>query len=441
MQLRADGSLRTVYATSGTVFPVHIVPLPGSRGVLINQCQAVPCAVGQLDVVDLQRDTIRTLVAGATRAWYLDRGYLVYGRGDGTLVAQRFDADRLELSGTPVAVLTGVASTFGFPQCVIAPNGTVLYGSGASTEFVTQGALLDVDRTGKATVVESNLSLPPTIGSAGVSLSPDGSRVALVQVNDNGTDIYIKTLPDGPTTRVTFSGKASRPSWSPDGRDLLYKASEGNAQFLMRMPANGGGAATEVLRDNRPIAEGLLSPDGAWLVWRTDDVAAGSGDILGRRTGGDTATIELVTGPFTELSPAVSPDGRWLAYSSNQNGTPEVFVRALSDTSGGVWQVSNGGGYTPQWSHDGRELYFVGPDGMRAAQVETAPTFRSVRIETLFDASPYVLDEIQHATYSVTRNGHFLVTRRNPATADSTTRTRIILIEHWLSEIGPVLPK
>jgi hypothetical protein len=148
-----------------------------------------------------------------------------------------------------------------------------------------------------------------------------------------------------------------------------------------------------------------------------------------------------VTGPFTELSPAVSPDNRWLAYSSDQNGTREVFVRALSDTSAGLWQVSSGGGYTPQWSRDGRELFFVGPGGMMAARVETAPGFRSLGIERLFDASPYVLGERQHAVYSVTRNGHFLVTRRNSAAADTTTPTRIILIEHWVSEIGPILRK
>ncbi len=442
MQQRADGTLRVVASMPGTEFPLQLVPLPGSRGVLMTQCAAVPCVAGHLSVLDLRHDSIRILADDVSWVGYLDAGYAVYGRGDGTLVAQRFDAEHLELSGPPVAVLDGVASIAGLPQFVLAPNGTMLYGSGGSVGLSRRGALVDLDRSGRETVIDSGLSLPPSIGSAGVSLSPDGNRVALVQVNSDGSDIYIKTLPDGPMTRLTFDGRAARPSWSPDGRDVLYVASSGVTQVLMRVPAGGGGTPTEILRDTRPVAEGLLSPDGQWLVWRTDDVAEGKGDILARRTSGDTTTIVLAGGPFSERSPAISPDSRWVAYASNQNGEiEEVFVRALSDSATGKWQVSDGDGSSPQWSQDGRELFYGGTDDLMVARVETSPTFRVLNTQGLMAGDPSWLFEVRHPTYAVLGNGHFLILRREQAAADSTTRTRIILVEHWLGEIGPMLGK
>ena len=151
--------------------------------------------------------------------------------------------------------------------------------------------------------------------------------------------------------------------------------------------------------------------------------------------------MSLAGESFEEAGPAVSPDGRWLAYTSDQNGTIEVFVRPLSATAQGRWQVSNGGGWEPRWSHDGRSLFFVSPDGMVSARVETSPVFRVGGVERLFSTLGYLLSDRTHAMYAVTADGHFLMTHARTTADTGAVRPRLILIEHWLSEIGPLLDR
>lgn len=308
-------------------------------------------------------------------------------------------------------------------------------------EASQEGELLEVDRHGQATVLDSTL-VPASLGAGGVSVAPDGKRVALVQANTQGTDVYVKQLPNGPVTRLTFGGHASRPSWSPDGRDVLYVSRGAQQNVLMRRPADGSGTESEVVHESRSIAEGSLSPDGAWLLWRTDNQQAGRGDILARHTSGGTTTIPLAATQFAEEGPAVSPDGRWLAYSSDQDGRREVFVRPLSATDRARWQVSTGGGASPQWSHDGRELFFLGPRGMMVARVETKPVFRRLGVQQLFATpSSYVIWDPTHAMDAVTPNADFLIMSRRTAPADTSARPQLTLIEHWLSEIRPLLKR
>src|SRR5690348_4195400 len=111
-------------------------------------------------------------------------------------------------------------------------------------------------------------------------------------------------------------------------------------------------------RLDRAAQEVTWSPDGHWLVLRTDNGTAGAGDLVGVRVGGDTTPVPLVATGFTEQEPAISPDGRWLAYASNESGANEVYVRPFPATTAARWQVSTGGGEAPRWSSDGRELYF-----------------------------------------------------------------------------------
>ncbi len=120
----------------------------------------------------------------------------------------------------------------------------------------------------------------------------------------------------------------------------------------------------------------VWSPDGHWLVLRTDNGAAGAGDLVGVRSSGDTTPVPLVASSFTELEPSISPDSRWLAYTSNESGANEVYVRPFPGAAGARWQVSTGGGAQPRWSPDGRELFFLdGTAHLMAAQVRPGATF------------------------------------------------------------------
>ena len=141
-----------------------------------------------------------------------------------------------------------------------------------------------------------------------------------------------------------------------------------------------------MVRADRSLGEGLPSPDGNWLVLRSTYSAAGSGDIAAFRMGADTAPRPLLETEFMEVTPTLSPDGRLLAYVSNESGRPEVYVRPFPDVDGARWQVSTQGGWSPLWAHIGKELFFRGsnsPD-MYAVEGQTSPTFVVGETRTLF---------------------------------------------------------
>jgi serine/threonine-protein kinase len=153
---------------------------------------------------------------------------------------------------------------------------------------------------------------------------------------------------------------------------------------------------------------------------------------VGVRTEGDTTPVPLVASQFTELHPSVSPDNRWIAYSSNESGANEVYVRPFPATSGGRWQVSNGGGTQPRWSPDGRELFYL--DGVRlvAAQVRATPSFEVTELRPLFDASSFAIDPF-HLSYSVLAGGRGFVFAR-PRSAQ-VAAPPIVRAEHWFTDL------
>ena len=189
------------------------------------------------------------------------------------------------------------------------------------------------------------------------------------------------------------------------------------------------------MRLDRPVQEVTWSPDGRWLVLRTDDAARGAGDIVGVRTSGDTTPVPLLASGFTEMHPAVSPDGRWLAYTSNESGANEVYVRPFSASNGARWQVSNGGGLEPRWSPDGRELYFL--DGTRLIAVPLRAS--STAIDTgdprpLFDASQFSID-IFHTSYEVLPDGRGFIFARPRETGRPAAQTALVQAEDWFADV------
>jgi len=438
------GPAREVLAESAWIRQgiVRLEALPRGRGVLITSCAASPCSRGGLWMLDLRRDTVLPLVDGVSSGWYLPTGHVLYGRPDGTVFAQRLDLDRGELTGSAIPVLSGLATNKGIPALAASSAGTMLYAlreDDASASSFTS-SLVWVDRNGTESTLDTALLLPGLEQAVlGLSLAPDGSRLALVQNTDDGPQIFVKRLPDGPVSRLTFEGWSARPVWSPDGRDLVYiEYRTGAPSVAVRRRADGTGVAAVVAEDARPVQEALLSPDGEWVVYRTEIATPGGGDILGRRLTGDTAAVPLVATHSQEAGPSISPDGRWLAYTSNEDGEEEVFVRPWPDVNGGKWQVSREGGTEPQWSPNGRELFYrSGNQEFMAAQVDGSETFRVRETQTLFSASVY-LSGPAHAAYAVSRDGRrFLFGRQD--FAPQLHSSRLILVRHWFTELRPLL--
>jgi Tol biopolymer transport system component len=186
-------------------------------------------------------------------------------------------------------------------------------------------------------------------------------------------------------------------------------------------------------RLDRQVQEVTWSPDGRWLVLRTDNGQAGAGDIVGVRTSGDTTPVPLVADQFTELHPAVSPDGRWIAYTSNESGIQEVYVRAFPATSGGRWQVSNGGGFQPRWSSDGRELYFGSGNRLIAAQIRATQGFEVTELKPVLSEAGYPTDRF-HQSYDVLPGGKGLLFPR-PWGAGAARSPTVVEAENWFVDV------
>src|SRR5438309_6167611 len=191
-------------------------------------------------------------------------------------------------------------------------------------------------------------------------------------------NIWIKRLDRGPSVTLTLEGNNNfGPAWTPDGRSVTFSSDHAtDATDLWTERADGGAPAVMQLHEKRNLYNAGWSPDGKWLIFRTDVTSPGSGDILAIRPGIDTAPVPVVATAFTEMTPALSPNGRWLAYISNETGEDEIYVVPFPNTATGKWAISSGGGTEPGWSQRwGAVFYPDASSNLLVSEVNTSPTF------------------------------------------------------------------
>ena len=261
---------------------------------------------------------------------------------------------------------------------------------------------------------------------------PEAVRIAR---EGTQTDIWIKPVAGGNPTKLMMERRTlNEPAWSPDGRWVSYLASSGggNSGDVWRQQSDGSGGAERLLQSQRPISEQSWAPGGA-LVVRTTTATHGAGDILMIRPGVDSVATPLVTSPGADYSPAVSPDGKWLAYVSNETGRLEVYVTPFASPRAAKWVVSTSGGTTPRWSHRGDELFYLDPrSNMVATRIATTPTFAVQSTSVLFNASDFVQTTVSRRNYDVSADDQrFLMVQR----ADGAKRGQVVVVEHWLDEM------
>jgi serine/threonine-protein kinase len=269
------------------------------------------------------------------------------------------------------------------------------------------------------------------------ALAPDGRHLAVGIGAGSGLNIWIKQLDTGPATRLTFGNQDRRPAWSEDGRTVAFIRDSANTSAVFARPADGSGPDRLLARIDRMVQEVTWTPDGQWVVVRTDNTTAGAGDLVGIRLDGDSAVVPIAATQFSEMHPDVSPDGKWLAYMSNESGRNEVYVRPFASANNVRWQVSNGGGASPVWSRAGNELFFIdGDQYMAVAQVlaTSVSTFSIGRVTQLFDASGFEFDGF-HQSFDVTPDGNefFFVARRR--TGDLDSEPKIVWVENWFTDL------
>jgi Tol biopolymer transport system component len=432
----ADGGPTTrVEADSLNGIIYQVAPVPGADAVLV----AVAGGAGgwREATLDLATGAARTLVRGASAAWIVPGGNIVYARNDGGLYAAPFDRGKLALAGPSVSVLDSVQTVGGQSDVVLGRDGTMLYVRGAATSTIG-GAIVSVSRDGSGVQRLDSTWSGALALYGGLALSPDGSRLALSVVDSTSgrADLVVLHLPEGPATRITFQGLGNvRPAWSPDGRKILYVFANPRAELWVRNADGGGQPVRVASAETRGIWEGLWSPDGKWIVYRTDDAAAGNGDILAVPTSGGGTPVPLVATGAEEYGPALSPDGRWLAYASSTSGRLEIYVRPFPHVADGLWQISSDGGSEAEWAHDGKELFYRNRAAeMVAVDVTTGPTFSQGAHHRLFNASGYLASFQSHFYAPTPDDRRFIMVRPVASTGTSAASApRLVLVRNWLA--------
>jgi serine/threonine-protein kinase len=342
-------------------------------------------------IQSLQSGERKELFAGDT-ARYISTGHIIYGFGN-NLLAVPFDLKTLKVTGGPIPVVQGVWRAAGdrAPHYAVSDSGTLVYMSGStSAASPAQRTLVWVDRKGK----EVPIAAPPNDYNF-PNISPDGTKVALAISSLNKSDIWILDLLRGTITRLTFNETSYYPLWTRDGKRIAFTLGDlsqlrsgvnqlRSAVYWKAADGTGGDdrLVPERLMDLRPRS---WSSDGKTLLLDELPISGEAQSAIDALPlEGDRKLTTLLKGKILLAQPKISPDGRWMAYTSNESGKYEVYVRPFQEVNKGKWQVSTSGGDSLLWSPDGCELFYRNGDSVMAVAVETEPTFKPGKTEALF---------------------------------------------------------
>ncbi len=407
--------------------------LPGGEWVLFTR-RPVEASWDQSQIVlhSLETDERVVLIDGGRDARYVPTGHLVYGLS-GALLAVPFNLATRQVTGGPVPLVEGVAdagTTTGAVQFSVAATGSLVYvpgGSGAGWSLVW------VDRDGQ----EEAISIEPQVHRR-LRVSPDGTRVAVEVAAPDNTDVWIWHLARATLTRLTFDAEQDRhPIWTPDGARVVF-SSDRDGGGLFWKAADGTGDVEQLL--DHPFATPYdWTPDGR-LIFDTERQGPG-GDVGVFAVADDRAADAVLDTEFAEARPALSPEGRWLAYDSDESGQREVYVRPFPNIDDGKWQVSTAGGHSPVWSPDGQALFYRDAESLMAAPVDTGPSFTYDTPERMFSLSAYRV-AFQGRDYDISPDGQrfVFVKRAGVQPGEDADPRQVIVVQNWFEELRRLVP-
>ena len=453
----SNGKLQRIAANGGTAKPValkseyadwfHAWPsgLPGGTHLLLTVHQNIVNArEGHIVLIDLATGKTQLLIHNGFNARYVPTGHIVFMRS-GSLWAVPFDVKKLKITGPEVPVVNGIETSGGLGQAVYAFSdaGFLTYLRGEDVQAGGAGAnrqLVWVDRDGTETplpVKAQDYRYP--------RLSPDGTQIALSIFNQGSLDNWIYDLARNTLSRRTFSG-AIFPLWTPDGTHLVYTYYL-NVPGLAWVKADGTGQPEKLLDLSAPgfPIPTAFTPDGSHLIYYEN--VSGSIDLYSVSLIGEHTEEPLLATQFNESSATLSPDGRWLAYVSNETGQTEIFVRPYPDVNSGKWQVSIDGGVEPRWRGDGKELFYRKPGNpvtLFAVPVETEQGFQAGTPVELFRGDYYVIPN-QPISYDMTADGQrFLFSKTVAVSGEgkelASRKTNLVVVDNWFAELKRLAP-
>jgi eukaryotic-like serine/threonine-protein kinase len=437
-------TLTEVDKAKGELSHVNQFVLPGARAVLFTVTSG---SAAQVVLLDLKNNTRRVLVQDGADARYVPTGHLVFIRGN-TLFAAPFHLSKLVLAGAEAPVIEGVAASGSVGGYSFSDTGLLVYMEG-SGGFGAKSNLYWSDRGGKL----EELSDTQYWGTG--RLSPDGRHIANsisnVGAPDASSEIWTFDVERRTRTRLTFDGKNANPIWSPDGRTITYGGSPDGKAGLYRVAADGSSRPELLLATTSIPTPTSWSPDGKKLLYSQAEgekpriwvlpVTVSTAVSTAVNTAGSAAgkPEPLHDATALEMDAQFSPDGRWVAYVSNESGRPEVYIQPFPGP-GAKTRVSTNGGAAVRWARSGREIFYRGTsadEGVMSVDVQSAPMVGGgLRL-----GLPRLLIKIQFfSTWDTTPDGKRFLVEQSPALADGSAGRRMVGINDWFEELKRRVP-
>jgi serine/threonine protein kinase/Tol biopolymer transport system component len=418
-------------AAKGEVW--HILPefLPNGRVVLFT-VEFTRQSNTMIDAVDLATGQRKTLIRGGTQARFVEPGFLVYQSG-GSLMGVRFDPEAVAVIGEPLPILDGVLTKNASraTEFAVSRNGSLAY-VGAANGAITypDRTLTWVTRDGKEQPIEA-----PAHPYVYARLSPDQTRIA-VDVRDQNQDIWIWDFSRRTLTRLTTTPVLeTSPVWTPDGTKIVLGSQRPGPSNLFMQSADGTGDLKQLASASINQVPTSISPDGRQVLFWQNGVMGLDLMLLHLETG---RTETLLATRFDESNGVISPDGRWLAYQSNESGDIQVFVRPFPSVSSGRVQISTSGGFRPLWAHSGRELFYFNAAGeLMATHVDTTGAFKAAASVKVLDAKYFAGTSGAGArTYDVSRDDQRFLMIKDPLTPEGRpTPPNIEVVVNWRNDL------
>jgi eukaryotic-like serine/threonine-protein kinase len=433
--------LQRVSASGGT--PQPFTTLDAARGERVH---ALPDPLGghgylsftiwtddrtEMGLVSVDGRDRRVLGEGR-QARFVAPDHLAYVR-QGALWAAPLDLRRLVLAGSPGPVLdVDLSAISGSAHFAVSHTGTLAYLPRRSTRSRERHVVW----AGRDGSEEPSGIAPGPYARAAVS--PDGTRIALAASGPESRDLWLYTAPRRTLTRVTFDNAVdTAPVWTPDGRTLIFR-SDRDGGGLFRVNADGAGALKRLTRSVETIHTPYeVTRDGRHVLFTEFRTYRDQRIGMARLDDGDVTW--LLDDPFAQLRPRLSPDGRWMAYQSDESGRFEVYVRPFPAVHEARWQVSTDGGASPMWGPDGRELFYFHDAGLRRVPVATGATFSAGEPAHLFSID--LPSDRLGPTYDIAPDGRlFLFVKTPPAEAGAPVGP-LLIVQNWHEELKGRIPR
>jgi serine/threonine protein kinase/Tol biopolymer transport system component len=416
--------------------------LPGGKAILFTS-STLTGNYEDADIVLYSIDTgkRKSVHRGGFHARYVPTGHLVYMH-EGTLFGVPFDIKSMEVTGQPSPVIENVVTNGGIggAQFSFSQTGNLVYIPGSSVE---QDVFLDwMSPEGKFSHLRQSSS-----SYFNPVFAPDGKRLALTQRDGKRMDIWVYALDRDTLTRLTFTDESNaRPIWTPDGRMITYASLEkGGHTNIYSKRADGGGDVLQLTKNTNSKTPSSWHPNGKILAftqvntetaWDIMTLTIEGNEKSGWKVGEATP---FLNGPFSEQDPVFSPDGRWIAYCSNESGNFEVYVRPFPGP-GGKWQVSTGGGWLPKWSHSGKELFYRTTDSklMVASYKATGDSFDADK-PRLWSTGQFTFRG-PAPNYDVHPDGKRVLVLKSPDNSSNAPITSVSFILNFFEELRHKLP-